>query len=629
MAENDNNNENNNQSLGDKAKDKLNEKKGQAKSQIKQQVAKRLIAMLPGILPIILIIILAIFLVGIWSAVGETVTNILGGIVDGIVDFFTVNEEDGAIVVTNEQIDTIINGIYETGVNPADLHLLGDVEGVYDASTPEYQEALRKYVREFYEAQAVTETLNYFHTPSNDLATYGAIYMFRTTNNDTNGDGTVDNNDRIQMEYISYEQMLEMQEDGNTEIWRYFSIDDADNLIISSSVIKKVESGSSVDNLTETSDGSEVTITLRQIDYKAAVAQYTTQMNFLLDLTMISQNPEFVSAVVDLIVNTRIELTVMDNTTTTETTNIYQYQLYTTNGIDIFEPQDFTEVTKTTVFSTDPSVNITYVKTWFCEQTITYVEKENTVEETNTTSLGSESMPTGGSAGSWKVNQTSTVINKVTTETFEESVRGDVIITLGERGDGERYANGEITSPTFVGLMETEFKIPNSTRMAEAGTNLVSGAEMLFYLLQQDPKLETMETIMRYALYLYSGRDYGVTSIDGSIFEASDNFYQIIGGSVTNGGSTSIGGGYGSGSGEYWWPVGSSTIETINGVEYASGAPASTTINSAYGEPRYDEEHGGIDLGGSRRNEHNCIKRWSCCISSGSIWRWIYRLWRK
>lgn len=239
MAENDNNNENNNQSLGDKAKDKLNEKKGQAKSQIKQQVAKRLIAMLPGILPIILIIILAIFLVGIWSAVGETVTNILGGIVDGIVDFFTVNEEDGAIVVTNEQIDTIINGIYETGVNPADLHLLGDVEGVYDASTPEYQEALRKYVREFYEAQAVTETLNYFHTPSNDLATYGAIYMFRTTNNDTNGDGTVDNNDRIQMEYISYEQMLEMQEDGNTEIWRYFSIDDADNLIISSSVIKK------------------------------------------------------------------------------------------------------------------------------------------------------------------------------------------------------------------------------------------------------------------------------------------------------------------------------------------------------------------------------------------------------
>lgn len=566
------------------AKDAL--KLAKNKKVIRKKIRNTIIQFL---LPIIVIILLAGSILAIFSAVADTIQELISGAVDAIVDFFTVDDTSGEIEISDEQIDTIINSIEELGVSAEDLKLLGDYEE--NATEEERQEALRKYIRDFYEAQAVTETLNYYHTPSNDISTYGAIYLYRTTNEDTNGDGTVDNNDRIEMTFVPYEQMLSMQEAGNLEIRKYFSLDDSDNLVISSSEQTIVEKGSSVGSLTEVSN--TVKITLRTIDYKKAVSQYTTKMNFLIYLTMISRNPEFVSAVVDLIVNSRIELTVMDNTTTTETTNIYQYELYTTNGIDIFEPQSVTEVTKTTVISIDPSVNITYVKTWFCEQTITYTEKETTRETSNTISMGSESMP-NGSAGSWKVNQTNTIIDKVTTETFEESLRGDVIITLGESGDGERYANGEIEAPTFIGLMETEFRIPYSTRTEAAGSNLVSGAEMLFFLLQKDAELENMETIMRYALYLYSGRDYGVTSIDGSIFEANDNFYQV--GTITGGGVSS-GGSYGSGI--YWWPIGSATTEVIDGVEYASGNPVSSNITSGVG-PRWGSSHNGLDISAPR-----------------------------
>lgn len=566
------------------AKDAL--KLAKNKEAIKKKIKN---AILQNLLPIILIIFIAGSILAIFSEVADTIQELISGAVDAIVDFFTVDETSGEIVVSDEQIDTIINSIEEMGVSAEDLKLLGDYEE--NATEEEKQEALRKYIRDFYEAQAVTETLNYYHTPSNDTATYGAIYLYRTTNEDTNGDGTIDNNDRIEMTYIPYEQMLAMQEAGNLEIRRYFSLDDSDNLIISSSEQIILEKGSSVDSLTEVSN--TIKITLRTIDYKTAVSQYTTKMNFLIYLTMISRNPEFVSAVVDLIVNSRIELTVMDNTTTTETTNIYQYDTYMTDGEEVLDPQRVQEVTKTTVISTDPSVNITYVKTWFCEQTITYVKKENTSETTNTITMPDESTP-GGRGEIWKVNQTNTIIDKVTTEIFEESVRGDVIITLGESGDGERYANGEIEAPTFIGLMETEFRIPYSTRTEAAGSNLVSGAEMLFFLLQKDAELENMETIMRYALYLYSGRDYGVTSIDGSIFEVNDNFYQV--GTITGGGVSS-GGSYGSGI--YWWPIGSATTEVIDGVEYAKGTPVSSSITSGVG-PRWGSSHNGLDISAPR-----------------------------
>ena len=138
-----------------------------------------------------------------------------------------------------------------------------------------------------------------------------------------------------------------------------------------------------------------------------------------------------------------------------------------------------------------------------------------------TTHPADEAQPEGD--GSWKTNQTTTTVETSTTESYKDVGSGEgLVFTLGEQGDGERYENGEIDEPTFVGLMETEYRIPYSTREEAAGTNLISGAEMLFYLLQKDPDLENMEIIMRYAFNQYLGYEKYEVTLDGSIFEIKD-----------------------------------------------------------------------------------------------------------
>ena len=81
--------------------------------------------------------------------------------------------------------------------------------------------------------------------------------------------------------------------------------------------------------------------------------------------------------------------------------------------------------------------------------------------------------------------------------------------------------------------METKFRIPYSTREEEAGSNLVSGAELLFYLLQKDPNLENMELIMKEAINLYLGYKKYDVELDGSIFEIGD-FVTAGGGSSSS-----------------------------------------------------------------------------------------------
>ena len=506
------------------AKDALNLAKNK---KIRNKIIRRTIIQFAS--PILLIIFLAAAFLGVLGAVADTVGDVLGNIGQAIVDFFTVDSTDGAITVTDEQIDTIINSIEEQGISTEDLKLLGDYDE--NASEAEKQRAVRKYIRKFYEAQAVTETLNYYHYDSTNDKTYGAIYVYRA-----NGDVNEDISNRQELTYISYDKMQEMIADNKKEATEHFSIDDSDNLILASANETIVKTGSDINYLTEDKDQSSYKIVQKSINYKSLVSQYTTKMNFLIDLTLISQNPEFVSAVVDLIKDSRIEITIMDNTTTNVKTVTHTYKRYVRMSSDIGptpgtsgSPYGFsnldktkdqlplnTDITQTTTIERTPSIQINYVKTWFCEQRKNYTKNTDGPNEVSnvTTHPADETVTTGD--GNWKVDQTITTVETNTTERYQEIGSGEgVQITLGEQGDGERYENGEIDEPTFVGLMETEYRIPYSTREEAAGTNLISGAEMLFYLLQKDPDLENMEIIMRYALNIYTGSEkYGKNLLD-------------------------------------------------------------------------------------------------------------------
>ena len=114
---------------------------------------------------------------------------------------YIVDPDDvGSIQVANELIDELINTLDSEGIDIAELDLLGEVPEGTAKFSDEYNKALRKYVREFYEAQVVTETLNYYHKKSTDDKTYGAIYVYR-------------NNEKLT--YIKYEDMIGLRSRGS------------------------------------------------------------------------------------------------------------------------------------------------------------------------------------------------------------------------------------------------------------------------------------------------------------------------------------------------------------------------------------------------------------------------------
>lgn len=337
----------------------------------KKQIKKMIItAIVKALIPILIICALGGALFGIFDAVGDVVQNVISK----IADFFTI-DNDGAIEIDDNQIDEIINGISGLGVSMDGLKLLGDVDYTKDDIQEENQKALRKYIREFYEAQAMTQTLNtkpgwisenYLHGGK----PYGTVYVYRTAGEKNAGTGT-------QLKYKAYDEMVKLKDSGNTtEILKYFSTNDGKLVVPAYTTTTVVKDNTQVSNNTS--------ITLREVDYKSAISQYTTSMNFFLYLTLITQNPEFLSAVTDLVKNSEIRLTVIDTDTTSMDTETYTYTKHihkkwkhwkVTNpdtGEGEYElkdkvtKKDMTETTTTTITSKVPTVKVTYVKTWFC-----------------------------------------------------------------------------------------------------------------------------------------------------------------------------------------------------------------------------------------------------------------------
>lgn len=514
------------------------------------------IIMLPIIIILAIILLLLLFLYMIITDLGGRVQEIADTSQDTS-EYATVRESDGAILISDDQIDKLIAAIEESGVDLDAAWLMGDLESDSFPTEEDYQIAKRKYIRKFYEAQLVTETLNYFHTESTDTMTYGAIYLYRLVEDEDTGATTI-----IDLTYIPYDEMIALQADGDVTALEHFTIDGVGNLVVAGSIQTIVEEGSSVDSLSEVSDVTEITLSV--VDYRAAVSQYVTKMNFLVYLTMISQNPEFVSALTDLIKDTRIEITIMDNITTTVNTETYQYIVHrrirdveiTDEGVETSEyrvsQEVVTEVTRETVIEKRPAFNPTYIQTWFCKQSIEYNKNTEYTDETYPIDINPRDDPDPGTSGTWITGRSKHVQVQITTETWDEGTRDAVEIIVGERGDGQRYQNGDIDTPTFIGLMETPFRIPNTTKEERPAGNLLSGAEWLFELMQQDSGLENMEIIMRYAFYIYEDDESWIRGLDLNFDElfSIPSLSPVISGGGSGGHWGGSGGSYGSTAGK-------------------------------------------------------------------------------
>ncbi len=245
-------------------------------------------------------------------------------------------------------VDFYIEQLSSLGISLGDLRLIGDAEYTDEAmQNPENKEKIQKYMKEFIRADIISQEI---HKTKGDRTIFnsqkehlidGGIYVYRTIseintdgmNGSGNATNPTDSTEIYQgtikynrMEYKPYDEFIKCLEEQNIsekrgkEIATYFTINDDDMLLFYN--VKTVKTKLEIWR-GETSNEEEVTLTLAEpIDYKAMIAPYAMPYEFLIDLCMITQNPEFVYHVARLARNTKINLMIQDTTFQTITEEV-------------------------------------------------------------------------------------------------------------------------------------------------------------------------------------------------------------------------------------------------------------------------------------------------------------------
>ncbi len=114
--------------------------------------------------------------------------------------------------------------------------------------------------------------------------------------------------------------------------------------------------------------------------------------------------------------------------------------------------------------------------------------------------------------------------------------------------------------------------------------NITSGAEWLYEILRESEDTVEMVDTVKYILYKATNNE--------KFAGVEMNWEELV--EFSNFGSSTL---YAKGTG-YWWPVGGSEIEIIDGKKFAKGNPTSTTITSKFGakENFRINGHGAIDI---------------------------------
>ncbi len=243
-------------------------------------------------------------------------------------------------------------------------------------------------------------------------------------------------------------------------------------------------------------------LSIQTIDYKSMISQYTTSCMFFIDTAMAVQNPKFMEAFVQMVKDSKITLNVMYNSSREVTTTTTFHYETTTNEDGTTSKRLVSSTNVVTQESYTPTIMVSTAKTWI-------FSREAGFKQTN---LG----PT------YSHSDTGSGENRVIIDIESSGVSYSEETPKEEYNGGEKGEEG-----TFVGLLDKRFKIPNSVNRRSAGPDLVSNYVAYFEFLSRSSTTQAMENIMRYVLYKYTGKSYGVTEFDISLFEIKN--FQAMG----------------------------------------------------------------------------------------------------
>lgn len=465
---------------------------------------------------------------------------IIGGAYDSLMEHFS-NEvtkfasehsakydiTDNSIQIDDAEIEELIKTLKKAGFNIESLNLTKDV------------------IKKCYAAEIVTQELNRGETEQEGKY-YGRVYVKKVS------EDAISTDDAVALTYIPYEEMvgengtIPEQSATGKEITDCFSVNSDGKLVVVRKSISIDESGNKT-----------TTASLQELDYKSKITKYITPLEFLLNIAVASQNPEFVSSLADQILKeTKIDITIMDNVTTINTTKTYQYKNATstdTEGVIYaevggnFEPtgasnpkrgnptvrlpsenSDYIlgEVKTSSIESHNPSIQITNVDTWFVKCKKTYTNKISGPTENISYDELEDEVPTHSNdsytntSESYDANRNEKTVYRTSEIVYKVSQRYEIVTTTTNNtyienvneSDEDDSVEGKVEE--ILAMLKKAYKIPGST-MKEAPINkLVNGAEIFFNMLDKSSRTQELSRLMKYILYKYNGHNYGVTDFD-------------------------------------------------------------------------------------------------------------------
>lgn len=248
------------------------------------------------------------------------------------------------------------------------------------------------------------------------------------------------------------------------------------------------------------------TMTTQLVNYQQAVRAYTMPFDYLWSWLVAGRDKNFTLDVAGLVYDSVIEITVHDNVTKVTDTTRYDYEKTVSRqqGDRVIEEQ-ISYWRKDTIINTTNTLDIRLTKAdvWIVEYTQEFTYQVNDRTET---SSGTQPYSGGGTITS------STVVEG------NKYVASPAVIK--EKTDPQDEEDN------FVKLLYEYNTVKG---------NILSAPDWLFTILENNERTADMVDLTKYLLYKATGTDFGVTSLDLSIFEpGSFNVVTGIGGIFGN-----------------------------------------------------------------------------------------------
>jgi hypothetical protein len=136
----------------------------------------------------------------------------------------------------------------------------------------------------------------------------------------------------VTLQYIEETEFQKMIDENNTDVLNYFSMTNSGNLIIAKWNYTKVTvAGDYPDTIPEDQreqPREETMLTTEELNYAETIKNYIMPFDFLLQLLIITEDPEFCLDLVDMVLNSRIIINIQEEQTHTITTQEKKYDVH-------------------------------------------------------------------------------------------------------------------------------------------------------------------------------------------------------------------------------------------------------------------------------------------------------------